>query len=69
MSLKAFHLIFVIASTLLALGFGTWEIREYAREEGSASQLLLGIASLVLAFGLVWYGKYFLRKLKHISYL
>jgi len=69
MSLKAFHILFVVASTLLTGGFGVWSIRAYSRGDVSMSVLVLGIASLLLMDALVWYGKYFLRKLKHISYL
>ena len=69
MSLKAFHIVFIIASTLLAAGFGVWAIREYVAGQGSGVDLALGIASLLLVGGLIWYGKYFLRKLKDISYL
>jgi hypothetical protein len=69
MSLKAFHILFVIVSTALALGFGLWCVRRYTAGEGTTGELGLGIASLILSVGLVCYGKYFLRKLKHISYL
>jgi hypothetical protein len=69
MSLKAFHILFVIASTTLTLGFGFWCVRHFARGDGSSVELGLGVASLLLSAGLVCYGKYFLRKLKHISYL
>jgi hypothetical protein len=69
MSLKAFHVVFIIASTLLAAGFGVWAIRESVAGQGSGIDLALGIASLLLVVALIWYGKFFLRKLKHISYL
>jgi DNA-binding transcriptional regulator of glucitol operon len=69
MSLKAFHILFIVASTLLCIVFGTWAIRQYASGQGTAGELVLGIVSLLLGAGLVWYGKYFLRKLKDISYL
>lgn len=69
MSLKTFHILFVIASTALTLGFGLWCVRHVASGEGSSVELGLGIASFVLSAALVVYGKYFLRKLKHISYL
>jgi hypothetical protein len=69
MSLKAFHLIFITASTLLCAGFGFWSIRQYQNQEGTAGDLALGIVSLMLVVGLIIYGKYFLRKLRHISYL
>ena len=68
MSLKAFHIVFIVVSTLLAFGFGAWALKQYFSQR-STTDLALGIASLVLGLGLIWYGKYFLRKLKHISYL
>jgi hypothetical protein len=68
MSLKAFHLIFIVASVLLTVAFGIWGINQYA-SGGPRSDLLMGIVSLLMGIGLVVYGKYFLRKLKHISYL
>jgi hypothetical protein len=69
MSLKAFHLIFIIAATLLTAGFGVWAIREYTRGEGSTGVFVSGIVSLLVTLALAWYGPYFCRKLKHISYL
>jgi len=69
MSLKAFHIVFITLATLLSVLFGLWGIHQYRTGEGSALELSLGIASLVFAGGLLCYGKYFLRKLKHISYL
>ncbi len=68
MSLKAFHLIFVTFSFLLTVGFGIWGVAQYVHG-GPGADLVMGVISLVLAVGLIWYGKYFLRKLKHISYL
>ncbi len=68
MSLKAFHIVFVAASTLLAFGFGAWELKNYFATEEKQS-LLLGIFSLVAGVALIWYGKVVLKKLKHISYL
>ena len=69
MSLKAVHLVFVIASTLLALGFAAWSLRNYLSIDGSTADLVFAIASLLGAIGLIVYGRYFLRKLRHISYL
>ena len=69
MSLKAIHIIFIIASSLLAVFFGAWGFGEYFRGEGTPIHLVYGIFSIALLVGLVFYGKYFLRKLKHIAYL
>ena len=68
MSLKAFHVIFIAASILLALGFAGWSFVSYAHD-GPMLHLWFGIGSLGSAAGLLIYGKYFLRKLKDISYL
>ena len=68
MSLKAFHIVFVVISTLLAVGFGLWAIaRGRANEEPLA--LAVGVASLLGAVGLMVYGRWFLGKLKGVSYL
>jgi hypothetical protein len=68
MSLKAFHIIFVTLSTLLAFGFGGWELQRYFAA-GESQSLWLGTGSVVAGIVLLWYGKVVLKKLKHISYL
>ena len=68
MSLKAFHLVFVTASVLLAFGFAVWSLMNYF-EAKRAVDLVFGVWSSVTAIGLIFYGRYFLKKLKHISYL
>ncbi len=68
MSLKAFHIVFIAVSTVLCFGFGAWEFNAY-RTGGATGDLLFGIGSTASGIGLLAYGKYFLKKLKHISYL
>lgn len=68
MSLKTFHIIFIVASILLLLGFGIWAVREYMRTD-SIGMLIMGVASLCGFVGLLFYGRYFLKKSKHINYL
>ena len=68
MSLKAFHIFFVTISTILAIGFGLWAIREYSIHHEVMS-LIFGFASLLGAVVLVIYGRWFLRKLKGVGYL
>ncbi len=68
MSLKAFHLVFITASTLLAFGVTAWGLDSYFGG-GSVRELIFGLASAACGVGLIIYGKYFLKKLKHISYL
>lgn len=68
MSLKAFHVVFIIASILLAFGFAAWAWVNYSAE-GQGSLLYYGIGSSVVGVGLVGYFAYVLRKLKNVSYL
>jgi hypothetical protein len=68
MSLKAFHIVFITVSTLLFVGFGVWSLRMYQHSGGTAN-LAFGIGSLVGAVALVIYGRFFLKKLKSVSYL
>lgn len=68
MSLKAFHVIFITAASILAFGFGVWLIREY-RGDAGAGYLIGGIASLMVGLGLLVYERFFLKKLKNESFL
>jgi DNA-binding transcriptional regulator of glucitol operon len=68
MSLKAIHIVFITVSTVLAFGFGWWELRSYSTG-GAMLDLVLGGASLGAGIALIAYGRYFLKKLKHIGYL
>ena len=68
MSLKALHVVFIVASIILALGFGAWSLNEYSH--GAArSNLWFGVGSLALGLGLICYCRVMLKKLKDISYL
>jgi hypothetical protein len=68
MSLKAFHIVFIAASLVLALGFAVWSLAGYVRDR-QARDLICGLLSLAAGVGLAIYGKYVLKKLKNISYL
>ena len=68
MSLKAFHIVFITVSTVLAVGFGLWSLQSYFAGEGGLN-LVFGIGSLLAGGALMVYGKYFLKKLKKVSYL
>ena len=69
MSLKAFHIVFVTASTLLAFGFGAWAFWQFFGEGRTLANLVMGTTSIAAGVVLIVYGMYFLKKLKHISYL
>jgi len=66
MSLKAFHIVFICVSTLLAFGFSVWSYREYAASADSG-HLIVTVLSAVVGVGLIAYGGWFLRKLKKLN--
>jgi len=69
MSLKAFHVIFITAASGLAFGCGVWGLKNYFSAGGRLLDLLFGIGSFAAGVGLIFYERYFLKKLKHIGYL
>lgn len=69
MSLKTFHLIFITAAIALAFGCGVWGFKEYWAPEGRLFHLLFGIGSIASGVGLIFYERYFLKKLKKVGYL
>jgi len=68
MSLKTFHLVFITACVLLALGLATWSLTAYA-SAGRTADLVFGLGWLVAGVVLVGYERLVLRKLKHFSFL
>ena len=64
MSLKAFHLVFILLSILFSFVFGIWGVMS-----GGTAELVLGVISLVGMVGMSVYLFFFLKKLKHVSYL
>lgn len=65
MSLKGFHIVFIIFSTLLALAVGAWCIWVNL-VEGAPVFLAGAIASFLCAIALVVYGIWFYRKMKRL---
>jgi hypothetical protein len=65
MSLKGFHIVFIILSTLLALGIGAWCIWVNL-VEGEPVYLAGAIFSFVVAVALMVYGVWFYRKMKRL---
>lgn len=66
MSLKVFHLLFVVASVILALAVGGWGFQRWM-EEGSGTGLALAVLFFVAGFALVVYGFGFSRKMREIG--
>ncbi|MBI2928803.1 MAG: hypothetical protein HYY24_24330 [Verrucomicrobia bacterium] len=67
MSLKFFHILFIILSIVLAFGFGIWSMMQYFDGAGGALYLVLGLGSLAAGVALVFYFKYVFKKLKGVS--
>ena len=68
MSLKAFHIVFVAASVILMAFLTGWSLLAY-QETHSADYLVWSLCAACSVVGLVVYGRFFLRKLRNISYL
>jgi hypothetical protein len=67
-SLKAFHIVFVIVAMVLCLGVGAWYLAGFGRT-GDGESLALGAAGISGGVVLGAYGVWFLKKLKGWSYL
>lgn len=65
MSLKAFHIVFVIVTVVLSLYVALWGIREFADQRNTGA-LALGLVFLAAAIGLMVYGKKVYAKLREI---
>jgi hypothetical protein len=68
MSLKAFHLFFILASMALGAGFGAWSFRE-AADAGVNGYYVVGVGSFLSTIGLGIYLSWFLRKTKKIGFI
>jgi hypothetical protein len=66
MSLKGFHIVFIVFSTLLALALGAWCIWVNL-VEGAPVFLAGAIASFLCAIALMIYGVWFYRKMKRLG--
>jgi hypothetical protein len=69
MSLKAFHIVFVAASVMLAAVFAFWGFNNFMSPEGTLTDLAYGVTAVIAGVGMLAYGRYFLKKLKNVSYL
>jgi len=69
MSLKAFHVVFITAACALAFGCAVWGLKNFFSTEGRVLDLIFGLGSLAAGVGLIFYERYFLKKLKNVSYL
>jgi hypothetical protein len=65
MSLKVFHLVFILLAIMGADLFGGWAVHEY-RGSGSLSILLLGIGCMIGGLGLAAYVIHFVRMMDRL---
>jgi hypothetical protein len=65
MSLRVFHVVFIVASVALAFFVSVWGVREFMN-----TRSMLGIGMAIFAFAggasLVWYGTHAMRKFKEL---
>ncbi len=62
MSLRSFHIFFIVVAIIAADVFGVWAIRDY-RDTHSVINLTLGVVTLVGGLAMVAYGIWFIRKM------
>ena len=68
MSLRAFHLLFIAVSVVLAAFFAAWATHQY-RVQHDIAYALAGLGSVGVAAALIVYGAAFQRKTKHLLVL
>jgi len=66
MSLKAFHILFIAVSILLAMFVGGWGVRQYLMNQGTGP-LALGLFFFVFGFVLLGYGLKFISKVEELG--
>ena len=65
MSLRVFHIIFIIAAFGLSVFVALWGFREYAMTRSSGA-LVLGLLFVACGAALVWYGMVAVKKLREL---
>lgn len=65
MSLRVFHVVFIVVSVVLSLYIALWGVREFTQTRSMAG-LTLAIVFVVAAAALIIYGKKTFRKLREL---
>lgn len=65
MSLRIFHVVFIVASVALCLYVGLWGVREFVRTSSNGG-LALAVVFFACGGALVVYGKKTFRKLREL---
>ena len=66
MSLRVFHIVFIVASTIMAFGFAAWGLIQYQTTSG-IDDLAMAIGAVAAGLALIWYGNKFFKKLKTLK--
>jgi len=66
MSLKSFHIIFLIISTLFSIFFGYWCYSEWVLTKDNM-YLYFSFVGITLCLGLFFYSKWFLKEISDIN--
>ena len=66
MSLKAFHIVFILVSITMSLFVGIWGVQAYVQRRDEWA-LGLGAACFVMGLLLVIYSQWFLRKIRAVE--
>lgn len=66
MSLKAFHVFFILMAILISLAFAAWVFALAPGAQVSFGLQTMGVFSGLLGLGLIPYCVYFIRKARHI---
>jgi hypothetical protein len=66
MSLRAFHLVFIVLAAILAVFFAAWASGQY-RLEGGGGYVVVMVTALAAAGGLAVYAVAFMRKTRGLS--
>ncbi len=67
MSLRSIHLVFIVASIILAVLVAVWGVGMYTSGRGSVGHVVFAAGSLVSAVGLGFYMVAFVRKTRAIG--
>jgi hypothetical protein len=68
MSLKAFHVFFIVLSALMCVGIGAFRAQAYA-DAGELAALMQATVCFLAGGGLIVYAWRFLKKTKGLGYL
>ena len=66
MSLRVFHVLFIVLSIALSAMVGAWAVQGY-RQSGELASLSLAVVFFLAGFAMVVYGVRFFRKLKELG--